>query len=558
MIKINLKIEPRGEYREMEVAPGTTIETLYKQVQDEMPYTALMARLDNQYASLLHVLEEDNDGSYVDLLDMRTHVADHAYQSTLVMITLVALKNVLPEAKVVVDNSLNRGLYLSINKDGQPTEEEAAQVQAEMRRLVDADMPILRHMVDTDVYIRSAEKLGRTGKARLLRQFPEQKSHMVYELDGYIDYVFGPMAPSTGYIQYFEFIPYKYGALVRFPLPKEPDRLPERVDQQKLYNAFGKRKIWDRILGIEYAAGLNERIADGSYRELILLSEALHEKEIVEIASAIKQQKKRIVLIAGPSSSGKTTFAKRLCIQLKVLGLDPLYMGTDDYFVERKDTPLDEHGEPDYENLEAIDLELFNRNMNDLLAGKEVDLPTFDFMEGKKVFGKRLTKLNSNQMLVIEGIHALNEAMTSQIPRAHKYKVYISPLTQLNIDENTRVPTTDERMLRRMVRDYQFRGHSAADTIRDWPKVRAGEDRNIFPFSEEADVLFNSYYDYEIAVLKKYAEPLLQEIRPDQPEYAEAMRILKFFEPIKIIEDDSQIANNSILREFIGGSVFVE
>ena len=241
-----------------------------------------------------------------------------------------------------------------------------------------------------------------------------------------------------------------------------------------------------------------------------------------------------------------------------MLGLDPLYMGTDDYFVERKDTPLDEHGEPDYENLEAIDLELFNRNMNDLLAGKEVDLPTFDFMEGKKVFGKRLTKLNSNQMLVIEGIHALNEAMTSQIPRAHKYKVYISPLTQLNIDENTRVPTTDERMLRRMVRDYQFRGHSAADTIRDWPKVRAGEDRNIFPFSEEADVLFNSYYDYEIAVLKKYAEPLLQEIRPDQPEYAEAMRILKFFEPIKIIEDDSQIANNSILREFIGGSVFVE
>ena len=272
----------------------------------------------------------------------------------------------------------------------------------------------------------------------------------------------------------------------------------------------------------------------------------------------ITKNKKRIILIAGPSSSGKTTFAQRLCIQLRVNGLEPLYMGTDDYFVEREKTPLDEFGEKNFEELEAVDIELFNANMNDLLAGKTVDLPSFNFMTGHKEFGKRLTSIKSSQPVVIEGIHALNEALTPDIPKEEKFKIYISPLTQLNIDSHNRIVTTDHRMLRRMVRDLKYRGHSAASTIASWPKVRAGEDKNIFPFSNEADVMFNSVHLYEIAVLKKYAQPLLAAITPEEPEYSDAARMLNFLRFFKTVEDDSAIVNNSILREFIGGSIFVE
>lgn len=303
---------------------------------------------------------------------------------------------------------------------------------------------------------------------------------------------------------------------------------------------------------------LDRKIEDGKFKELVQLSEALHERRIIEIADMITKSKKRIILIAGPSSSGKTTFAQRLCIQLKVNGLDPLYMGTDDYFLERTETPLDEYGEKNFEDLEAIDINLFNNNMNDLLSGKTVDLPKFDFLTGTKQYGERITSIRSNQLIVIEGIHALNEAMTLEIPREEKFKIYISPLTQLNIDSHNRISTTDHRMLRRMVRDYKYRGHTAQSTIREWPKVRAGEDKNIFPFSNEADVLFNSVHLYEICVLKKYVEPLLENISPEEPEYGDAARMLNFLRFFKTIEDDSVIVNNSILREFIGGSIFVD
>jgi uridine kinase len=271
----------------------------------------------------------------------------------------------------------------------------------------------------------------------------------------------------------------------------------------------------------------------------------------------ITQQKKRIVLICGPSSSGKTTFARRLIIQLRVNGLEPLYLGTDDYFVERTQTPVDENGEPNFEDIEALDIELFNRDMNGLLKGDEVDIPTFDFLKGTKVFGKRITRAKKGQPIIIEGIHGLNKQLTADIPDEEKFKIYISPLTQLNIDEHNRIPTTDARMLRRMVRDYQFRGHTAQSTIQAWPKVRKGEDKNIFPYNGEADVFFNSVHIYELNVLKKYAEPLLRSITREEPEYSEAVRMLKFLQYFKTIEDDSIIVNNSIIREFIGGSIFV-
>ena len=283
----------------------------------------------------------------------------------------------------------------------------------------------------------------------------------------------------------------------------------------------------------------------------------MHEQKIVEIARDITERNKRIILIAGPSSSGKTTFARRLCIQLKVNGKNPLYLGTDDYFLNREDTPIDENGEKNYENLEAVDIKLFEDNMNRLLIGEEVDLPEFDFLSGIKIFGNRITKIDKDQPIVIEGIHALNDQLTSEIDDKEKYKIYISPLTGLNIDRHNRVPTTDERMLRRIVRDYKYRGKDAKGTINDWPKVRTGEEKNIFPYNGMADAFFNSVHIYEVSILKKYAEPLLMEIKKEEPEYGEAKRLLDFLSFFDVFEDDSIVANNSILREFIGGSVFV-
>ena len=441
------------------------------------------------------------------------------------------------------------------------TAAEVRQIEKRMRQIVAEDIPIGIEKLQIEEAEELFRQTGQPEKNELLRAAGMRKRKKripFYAIEGYKDFFYGQMVPSTGYIEYFQLRKYRRGILLRFPHPSAPDRIPEYVDEKLLYQTFGEQNRWGRLMGISYVSDLNRKIEEGKAKELIQLSEALHERRIVEIADMITKQKKRIVLIAGPSSSGKTTFAQRLCIQLRVNGLDPLYMGTDDYFVEREDTPLDEYGEKDYENLSAVDVHLFNQNMNDLLAGKTVDLPTFDFITGHKEYGKRLTSIGSNQPIVIEGIHALNEDLTPEIPQEAKFKIYISPLTQLNIDSHNRIVTTDHRMLRRMVRDYKYRGHSAQNTIKSWPKVRAGEDKNIFPYSNEADVLFNSVHLYEISVLKKYAEPLLMEIQPDEPEYSEAVRMLNFLRFFRVFEDDSVIVNNSILREFIGGSIFVD
>ncbi|MGN0710718.1 MAG: nucleoside kinase, partial [Anaerovoracaceae bacterium] len=365
----------------------------------------------------------------------------------------------------------------------------------------------------------------------------------------------GGMVLSTGYTKLFELRKYRRGVLLRFPHPKNPNVIPEFVDEVKLYEAFGEATNWGRLMEVSYVDDLNKKVLNGEYKELIQLSEALHEKKVAELADIIKRQKKRIILIAGPSSSGKTTFAKRLLIQLKVNGLKPIYLGMDDYFKEREEMSVDENGEKNFEDVSALDVELFNAQMNALLAGEIVDIPSFDFIDGKKKFGQRLIAIDKEQPVIIEGIHALNGELSAAIPDEEKFKIYISPLTALNIDKHNRIPTTDARMLRRIVRDYKFRGYSAKNTIEMWPKVRAGEDKNIFPFSNEADELFNSVHLYEISVLKKYAEPLLMEIRKDEPEYSEAQRMLGFLKHFEAIEDDSMIANNSILREFIGGNV---
>lgn len=554
-MKIKLKTGPKEPEREIEIKKPVPIEELKDTWGKELPYTILAAKVDNKIEELTMIVDHDCS---IEFLDMRTQAANLIYQYSLCLIYLKAIEDVLGKIPVEIQNSLNKGLYTEIKTARAVTEPQVRAIERRMKLLVKEKRPIVKESVSWDQAIKLLTERGYEEKIRILKNHPEIEHPVFYCLDNYKNFFYGAMVPSTGYIKFFELVKYRRGVILRFPYPSEPNRIPPYVDEKKLCSAFGEAKKWHKLLKISYLADLNEKVRDGEYKEIILLSEALHEKKVAEIADQITRGKKRIILIAGPSSSGKTTFARRLCIQLKVNGLDPLYMGTDDYFVERKDTPLDEDGEPNYEDLSAIDIDLFNSNMNGLLCGKQVDLPTFDFIEGTKLYGKRITSIKPHQPIVIEGIHALNKELTKYISEEEKFRIYISPFTQLNIDSHNRIPTTDARILRRMVRDHLFRGHSAKMTIADWPKVRKGEDKNIFPFNGEADVLFNSALTYELAVLKKYAQPLLEEIDRSEPEYSDARRLLKFLTFFEAIEEESIIPNNSILREFIGGSIFVE
>ena len=502
-MKVKVRVEPKGEHKTINIEAGSTIKDLIAKFEKDIKYSVVYAKMNNSLVELTAPIKENSE---VEILDIRTQAANLIYQNSLALIYLRAIDEVLPGAKVVIDNALNKGLYTEIKADHKVTQADINKIDKAMRRLIELDLPFNKETLTRETALEYFKDQGLESRLRMLESNPNVQKVHIFSLDGYKDFFYGRMALSTGYIKYFELKKYKNGVLLRFPHPGLPDEIPEYVDEVKLYEAFEQQREWDNLLGVDYVQDLNDKIDAGELLDLVQLSEALHEKKVAQVADFITKQKKRIVLIAGPSSSGKTTFARRLCIQLRVNGMRPIYLGTDDYFVNRVDTPLDANGEKDYENLDALDLKLFNRNMKDLIAGKEVDMPIYDFIKGEKIFGQKITKLADDQLLVIEGIHALNEKLTEMIPHEQKYKIYISPLTQLGIDEHNRISTTDERMLRRLVRDYQFRGYSAKETIKNWPKVRAGEDKNIFPYSGEADILFNSYHVYEIAVLKKYAE----------------------------------------------------
>ncbi len=552
-MKINLKTEPKEPGRILELQQATTIEELMKPYVGRLLYTILAARVDHEIRELTFQIEKDCS---IELLDMRTEEANLIYQYSLCFIYLKAIQDTLGDIPVEIQNSLNKGLYTEIKTPRTISEAQTRAIEDRMKELVNMDLPIKKEVVGRDETLKYWENADE--KAAILKNCPGKEEFIFYDLDGYKNFFYGSMVPSTGYIRHFELVKYRRGVILRFPYPSDPNTIPKYVDEKKLCAAFGESKKWNKLLGVSYLADLNEKVRTNKHKDLILLSEALHEKKIAEIADKIVKQKKRIVLIAGPSSSGKTTFAKRLCIQLQVNGRGTLYMGTDDYFIERKDVVYNEDGEPNYEDLEAIDIALFNNNMNDLLSGKTVDMPTFDFIEGKKVFGDRITTMKPKDIAVIEGIHALNGKLTEYIPEEEKFKIYISPFTQLNVDSHNRIPTTDARILRRIVRDNLYRGYSAKETIAAWPRVRKGEDKNIFPFNGEADVLFNSALVYELAVLKRHAAPLLHEIDRSNMEYIDAQRLLRFLDFFEEIQDEKVIPNNSIIREFIGGSIFLE
>ncbi|MBP3891083.1 MAG: hypothetical protein J6D29_02835 [Solobacterium sp.] len=531
--------------------PITVLE-IVEEFKGEYPRDIMACYIDHEINRLDAVIEKD---CKLDLLDVTTKSAYKIYQSSLQMLYIKAVHDVLGEdVHVSIDNALSKGIYTTIRTGG-ITKNTAARIEHRMHELVEMKLPFQLRTVSRKEAIAILNERNLVSKVRVIENLPEVDNFEIYSLGKEWEVTANKLVLNTSQLKHFEVRRYKNGMLLRTALPSHPDGIPPYEEQKQLYSIFAEESRWDRIMGVHYASDLNDRMIRNDYKDLVLLSEALHEKRISEIATEITKQKKRIILIAGPSSSGKTTFSNRLMIQMRVNGLRPLYLGTDDYFVNREDTPIGPDGEKNFEDLEAIDVKLFDQQMNDLLAGKKVDIPTFDFIEGKKIFGTRITSIDASQPIVIEGIHGLNPALTKLIDDAEKYKIYISPLTQLNIDEHNRISTTDARMLRRVVRDHQFRGRNPRQTINEWRKVRDGEDKNIFPYNEQADTFFNSHCLYELAVLKKYATPLLEEIRQEEKEYPEAQRMLKFLSFFVEMPDDSIIPNNSIMREFIGGSI---
>lgn len=481
-----------------------------------------------------------------------------AYQRSLILLLLKAIHAVGGFKKVdetFIHYSVGPGIYITI-EDGEPiTEDFLIQIKKYMQELVEKNVPIKKSSIRTEKAIRLFGDLGMRDKEKLFHYRRSSKVN-IYTLEGFIDYFYGYMVPSTGCLKLFDLHLFDDGFVLQMPEQKDPDVLPPFAPAKQIFGIQKESLKWGTMLGVRNVGDLNETIVNGGLQELILVQEALQEKKISEIAARIAQDKeKKLIMIAGPSSSGKTSFSHRLSAQLRSCGLRPHPIPMDDYFVEREDTPLDADGKPDFECLEAIDIELFNRQMNDLLDGKRVELPEFNFKTGKKEYKGKFLQLAPEDVLVIEGIHGLDDRLSHSLSKEKKFKIYISALTQLNIDEHNRIPTTDGRLLRRIVRDARTRGTSARKTIAMWPSVRRGEEQYIFPYQEEADVMFNSALIYEFAVMKVYAEPLLFGIGREEPEYEEAKRLLKFLEYFVPIPSET-IPNNSLLREFVGGSIF--
>lgn len=538
----------------LEVKKGITLEEIKEKVQSEYNALIVAAKINNNLKELNFILKEDSE---VEFVDLSTSIGQRIYQRSLSFVFIRAAMELLPECKVSVEHSLSKGLYCEIKHKHPINEDNVEAIEKRMKEIVSEDVNLVKENISKDEAKEIFRKFDMDAKEKLLR-YREKDNINIYSCGWLKNYFYGYMVPSTGYLKNFKLKFYMPGIIIQFPTKGEPDKIPAFKEQPKLAAIFREAEVWGNILNVGYVANLNELIEKGEYPELIRIAEALHEKKIAQIADMITQKEKRVVLIAGPSSSGKTTFAQRLLIQLRVNGLRPITLSTDDYFVNREFTPRDEEGNYDFESLKAVDVDLFNEHLTKLIQGEEVHIPTFNFLTGTREYKGNKIKIHKDQPIIIEGIHGLNEKLTNDIPDNKKFRIYISALTQLNIDNHNRIPTTDTRLVRRIVRDSKYRGHSALTTLKLWKSVRRGEERNIFPFQEAADIMFNSALVYELAVLKKYAEPLLKEIDDKEPGYAEAKRLLKFLSYFKSIDDEGSILQTSILKEFVGGSCFVE
>lgn len=523
--------------------------------QEEYTHRIVLARMRGKLYELnKKVCVEAADG--VEWVTTADTSGMQTYRRSATFLMLKAVRDIFGRTvSVCVEYSLSRGYYCSVSGDVAVDEGFIEKVSDRMKELVDACLPIRKFTVGLDEAIRIFHEEEMYDKEKLLRYRRASKVNL-YELDGFRDYFYGYMVPDTGYLNVWKLFLYDKGFVLQLPEQREPEKLPEFAPQNKLFHVLDESTQLGRKLGVDNVGDLNNAIANGQINELILVQEALQEKKIADIAEDIASRPEvKFVMIAGPSSSGKTTFSHRLSIQLRTQGLRPHPIGLDDYFVNREDTPKDENGNYNFECLEALDIEKFNSDMTRLLRGEEVELPSFNFKTGRREYKGNLKKLGPDDILVIEGIHGLNDRLSHSLDKKNKYKIYISALTQLNVDEHNRIPTTDGRLIRRMVRDARTRGTSAKGTIAMWNSVRKGEEENIFPYQETADAMFNSALLYELAVLKPYAEPALFGIRPEEPEYEEAKRLLKFLDYFLAVGSD-ELPKNSIIREFVGGSCF--
>ena len=519
--------------------------------KDECNEHVIACICNNQIQALNHILTEDSVIKFIDISDkdgLRIYIRGLSY------IMAKAFYDVYPDALLTVDYQLSNSMFFEID-NMKVTEEMIKKVSKRMQEIVDADIPIVKVKMSKEEGNAFYEK-HKTLRGILQKDIEERDHVTLYYCEDYYNYFYGVMPISTGYMRIFKLEKYKHGFIIRYPNRIDITKLQPFVDSPKLLAALQDYENIHRLLDINTLYKLNKKVQNGEAKHIVLLDEALHEKKISQIADKIAKNKKaKVILIAGPSSSGKTTFAQRLGLQLELNGLRPVTISVDNYFVEREDTPRDANGEFDFEDINAIDRKLFNEQILKLINGEEVETPTFNFHTGHKEYRGDKLKLNKNDVLVIEGIHCLNDKLTSNIPKENKFKIYISALTVLNIDYFNRISTTDSRLIRRIVRDYQFRGYSALHTLKMWPSVNRGEEKNIFPFQEEADIMFNTSLVYEISALKPMALPLLQEIDSSEPEYAEAKRlceILQYFEEIP----KELIPTNSLLREFLGNGDF--
>lgn len=537
-----------------EVKEGTTLSDLAKQVQLPQEPIILLAYMDGKLRELFTPMTKDCHVRFVTLKEQAGYMA---YKRTATLMFLKACEDLLgtgATTKIALDYSIGNSIFCDFLEDRVIDDAFAQSIQKRMEELAKANLPITKRSLDTDQAAKYFDRIGLKGKKELF-QFRRESKTNIYSLDGYDNYFYGYMAPSTGYISAFLVSAYQHGVVLQIPKRKQTEEIVPFTPQPKLFHVMQRSREWTKTMGVDTVGALNDEITHGNINHLILLQEGLQEKLLADIADEIVSKNKRIILIAGPSSSGKTTFSHRLSIQLEIAGLTPHPVSMDDYFLDRELSPRDENGNYNFETIASLDVDLLTKHINQLLDGEEIDVPSYNFISGKREYRGHKLKIGEKDVLVMEGIHGLNGTLTNEIPEDAKYRIYVSALNQINLDEHNRIPSSDGRLLRRIVRDAMTRGNDARETISRWDSVRKGEEDNIFPYQEEADVMFNSAQIYEIAVLKQYAEPLLFAVPRDCPEYQEAKRLLKFLEYFLNIPSEA-IPKTSLLREFIGGSCF--
>ncbi len=548
------KIKCLNNSTEKEYLVGTSLMEIIEDQNITLKYPIVGARVNNEIEELSYEIFKPKIVEFFDITNVDGRLM---YIRSLSFVLLKAVVELFPKAVLNINHSVSKGFYCEIENLGHcVTDQTVTDIKAQMKKIISNDLPFVRNEILVTEAIKIFRANNYSEKVKLFETCTELYTS-IYKLGDWEDYFYGYLIPSTGYLQVFDLVKYYDGMLLQVPKSDNPESLAKIVVQDKMYDIFREYKSWANILGVPSIGSLNQTVLENNISELIKISEALHEKKLAQIADIIytKKDKIKLILISGPSSSGKTTFSMRLAIYLRVLGLQPVQISLDDYFVNREHTPKDENGEYDFENLEALDVKLFNADLLKLLRGEEIKRPKFSFEEGKRFYNGDTMQLAPDNIIIVEGIHGLNPKLTEMIDVAMKFKVYVSALTQLGIDGHNRIPTTDNRLIRRIIRDNRYRGYSALDTLRRWQSVRRGEERNIFPYQEEADIMFNSAMLFELGVLKSYAEPLLEMVLQNEPEYSEAQRLLKFlsyFNPIH----PREIPPTSILREFLGGSSF--